>query len=109
MYEEEDIIIYGVNISDVKFDSIRLKLEKKMVESKPVVKFEILSSFYKIVHELNYMSKAYLIEKIIESFFIMKTEIFENLEMLNLTYVNERVDYKPEISALSNNMQNDIS
>ena len=42
-----------------------------MKDNKPVIKFEILSSFYKIVHELDYMSKAYLIEKIIESFIIM--------------------------------------
>ena len=67
-----------------------------MIENKPVVKFEILSSFYKIVHELDYMSKVYLIEKIVESFNIMKTAIFENLEMMNLNYSNTIVNYLPE-------------
>lgn len=44
---------------------MRLKIEKKMIENKPSISFEILSSFYKIKHELDYMSKSYLIEKII--------------------------------------------
>ena len=95
--DPENELNYIINLSNPKYDSIKLQLKKTKLNEKDAIEITVTSGYFNFNYIINFLSKRFLLKTIEDCFHKIKNEIYDSLEILNQGWDNENDNLEKEL------------
>lgn len=84
--DSETELNFIINLSNPKYDSIKLQLKKTELNDKDAIEINVISGYFNFNYIINILSKRFLLKTVEDCFHKIKNEIYNSLEILNQSW-----------------------